>query len=311
MSKVVILLSDKRSGSTMFQQELCRHPDIQTVPYSPHTYEETHWWLMAAVLLDRPGRLFAEGRRYEGYGSRANARAYMVDLLSECVPDFDPPRDNRSLVFDGWEALCQAFAKPVFFEKSPQFLAHWAALSLLLEWIERTKLDVKVVTMVRNPHGAMYSAAKLFGTEPAERQFGWLETCVNLLAIEQMLPRGSHMRLRYEDLTERADGAFKDVCDFVGVAHDPAVGKGVRAGSVEKWRGDPGYGLALDPSVRQIAMRLGYSDTELDNPNASLRTEIGQSPVRRNRWRRWLVRRRDRLMQPMLLRLKNRARSSR
>jgi len=35
---VVILLSDKRSGSTMFQEELCKHPDVRHVDYTPHTY---------------------------------------------------------------------------------------------------------------------------------------------------------------------------------------------------------------------------------------------------------------------------------
>ena len=139
MPSIVLLLSDKRSGSTMFQDEICRHPDVQTVPYSPHSNLETHWWLTAAVLLRRPDRLFSSGRAYGGYGSRANARAYMIDLLARCVPDFQPPADDRTLVFEGWEALCQAYARPVFFEKSPQFLAHWAALSLILEWMQTTR----------------------------------------------------------------------------------------------------------------------------------------------------------------------------
>jgi hypothetical protein len=60
MPTVIILLSDKRSGSTMFQNEICKHPDIQTVIYSPHTYLETHHWLKGAVLLGKSD--------YSGYG---------------------------------------------------------------------------------------------------------------------------------------------------------------------------------------------------------------------------------------------------
>ena len=84
MPSIVLLLSDKRSGSTMFQDEICRHPAVQTVPSSPHANLETHWWLMAAVLLQRPDALFSAGQRYGGYGSRANARAY-ISVLEEQV----------------------------------------------------------------------------------------------------------------------------------------------------------------------------------------------------------------------------------
>ena len=55
---VVILLSDKRSGSTMLQDELCKHSDIQHVAYSPPTYFETHHWLKAAVLLGMPAKTY-------------------------------------------------------------------------------------------------------------------------------------------------------------------------------------------------------------------------------------------------------------
>ena len=112
---VVILLSDKRSGSTMFQRELCRHPAIQTVTYSPHTYLETHHWLKGAVMLNLDPSLFCGNKVYEGYGSKANARIYTEDLICRNVPDFEIPKNDRELIFQGWEALCEKFAQPVFF----------------------------------------------------------------------------------------------------------------------------------------------------------------------------------------------------
>ena len=136
MATVAILLSDKRSGSTILQDELCKHSGICHVEYSPHTYFETHHWLKAAVMMERPGALYSGGRPYQGYGTRQNARAYMVDTITQNVPEFVIPEDDRRLIFDGWEALCTRFAKPVFFEKSPQFLAEWSSLSLLMEWME-------------------------------------------------------------------------------------------------------------------------------------------------------------------------------
>lgn len=305
MPTVVILLSDKRSGSTMFQDELCRHPAVATVPYSPHTYLETHWWLMAAVLLDRPGPLFISGKPYAGYGGRRNARALMIDLLEKCVPDFRPPSDDRQLVFEGWEALCRRYANPVFLEKSPQILAQWAALSLMLEWIERTEFDVRIIGLVRNPHGVMYSAAKLFGTEPGGRQFAWLNGCRNLLAFGQMVPRSSFTRIRYEDLIEDPKRGFAEIAAFIGIAPSEVLGCGAHADSTEKWKRDLDYRLSLDPAVRQMAEHLGYSVEDLENPNAreTVRGTASAAPTRRHA-RLWLNRRRDRFFQPAYFRLR-------
>jgi len=312
MPSVILLLSDKRSGSTMFQDEICRHPEVRTVPSSPHSNLETHWWLMAAVVLGRDRRLFAEGRVYPGYGSSENARAYMIELLARCVPDFDPPRDAEALVFEGWEAMCRALARPVFFEKSPQFLANWAALALILEWLERTECDVRIVGLVRNPHGTLHSAARLFGTDPRTRQFGWLDTHRNLLAFEQMLPAGIYMRVRYETLVADARATFAEICRFAGVPPDDRVGAGTRSGSTEKWRRDPAYRLVLDPAVRQMAGHLGYAAEDLECPDRTGREGTAAAlPVRRRSLRLWVNRCRDRYLQPGLLRLRGRFRIGR
>ena len=112
MKTVVILLSDKRSGSTMLQNALCSHEQIQTVNYSPHTYLETHHWLKAAVLLNKDKSLFSNGRQYKNYGSRKNARTYLEDELKGNLPGFIIPKDDNELVFQGWDALCEKFANP-------------------------------------------------------------------------------------------------------------------------------------------------------------------------------------------------------
>ncbi|MBY6069561.1 sulfotransferase [Leisingera aquaemixtae] len=309
MATVVILLSDKRSGSTMFQNEICRHPAVETAAYSPHRYLETHWWLMSAVLLDLPGPLFAVRKRYDGYGSRNNARALMVDLLARCAPGFAPPAEDRALVFEGWEALCQSSPAPVFFEKSPQILAQWAALTLMLEWIEQTDFTVKIVGLVRNPHGVMYSAARLFGTDPETRQLAWLNGCRNLLAIEQMLPEGSYMRVRYEDLTASPEAGFGGVARFIGIAPDGAMGSGTRAGPEQKWKNDAGYLLELHPAVRQMAQHFGYSGADLDNPKDP--AQGAPQAYRRRTFRFGVNRLRDRLVQPALIQIRNAVRRGR
>ncbi len=266
MPSVVLLLSDKRSGSTMFQNELCKHPDIQHVSYSPHTYFETHHWLKGAVMLELDPVLFSGKCRYTGYGSPANAKSYLIDCVGKNVPQFRLPEDDRELIYEGWDAICDQFAKPVFFEKSPQLLAQWGALLLLLEWIKSTDKDVKVIGLVRNPLSVQYSAEKLFHSKPEQRQFGWLEVQKNLLAFSDLLPEGSFMQVKYEDVISQPSTMFSEVCRFIGVSEGHGIGNDVHAQSLNKWKDDPQFTLRLDETVKQIARQFGYSDDELDNP---------------------------------------------
>lgn len=303
---VVILLSDKRSGSTMFQRELCRHPQIQTVSYSPHTYLETHHWLKGAVLLGMPPETFAGGAVYPGYGSRENARAYLVDCIRMNVPEFQFPTDDRSLVFDGWEALCKKFAHPVFFEKSPQILSQWAALSLLLEWMGRTKFTVKIIGLTRNPLSVQYSAFQLFHTDPFKRQFAWLESQKNMLAFRSLLSPGDFLHVKYEDIIEQPKETFAAVCTFIGVEKSPEIGANVHSESLTKWKDDPYFTLQLDPVVKQMAVGFGYRETDLENP---VKPKPPLSVRFRRGWERTskltLARLKDRLLKPVVLRLRN------
>ena len=302
---VVILLSDKRSGSTMLQTELCKHPTINHVAYSPHTYFETHHWLKAACVLRKPKQLFSGNRVYGGYGSRANARTYLIDCIKENVPDFEIPNSDWELVFKGWDAICKQFAKPVFFEKSPQYLAHWASLSLLLEWIESTEYEVRVIGLVRNPLSTQYSAQKLFFTDPHKRQFGWAEMCRNLLSFRALLKDKQFLMVRYEELVTEPRESFESICQFIGVESDDNVGKGVHIQSINKWKDDLSYSMRLHPSVKQVARYFGYSDDDLDNP-------LKPVSSRYQKFRNWtegkhtLMRARlqSRLISPIILRIK-------
>lgn len=265
MGTVVILLSDKRSGSTMLQNALNRHNSICTVDYSPHTYLETHHWLKGAVMLGLKPKLFSGGQVYQGYGSRWGAKEYMIDCVKKNVPGFVIPENDRTLVFKGWEAMCDQFANPVFFEKSPQILAHWGALSLMIEWMEITKHQVKVIGLTRNPMAVMYSAWKLFHSAPERRQYGWLEIHRNLMAIKAMLPAESYIQVRYEDIIDNPVKIFSNICSFIGVANDPKIGEEVHRSSLHKWLSDKNFTLQLDESVKQMARIVGYVDEDFLN----------------------------------------------
>ena len=265
---VVILLSDKRSGSTMFQDALIAHPEIQTVDYSPHTYLETHHWLKAAVLLGINPTLFSGGKTYKNYGSRKNARIYLEAELKGNMPNYEIPEDDKQLVFEGWEALCDQFAQPVFFEKSPQHLAHWAALSLLLEWIQHTSHTVKIIGLVRNPLAVQYSAFKLFRSLPNQRQYGWLNIYKNLLAFKALLDETQFHMVRYEDIIDAPETSLPSICDFIGIKFNSLMSSKIHGNSKTKWNDDPYFTLALDPAVTQMAKTYGYKVNDLENDNS-------------------------------------------
>lgn len=262
--KVVILLSDKRSGSTMLETELSKHPEIQHVAYSPHTFNETHHWLKGAVILGLDARTYSGGKVYPGYGGKSGARTYMIDLLTKNIPNYVPPRESDKLVFEGWEALCDQFAEPVFFEKSPQLLAHWGAISLMLEWMQRTEFEVYFVGLTRNPLAVMRSARNLFHTSPEQRQFGWLKIQRNLLAIEAIVGPSAFMRVSYEDIVAAPRETLSKIFDFIGIAPSPMVGSGVK-GSILAWKEDRSFTLELDPTVLRMAYHFGYCESDLSN----------------------------------------------
>ncbi|MDB4559356.1 sulfotransferase [Planctomycetota bacterium] len=297
---VVILLSDKRSGSTQFERELSRHRDVQHASYCAHSYNETHHWLKSAVVLDMPSRHFADGHRYKGYGGKKGARALLVDQLRGNLPDFHLPEEDRQLVFKGWEAMCRQFAHPVFFEKSPQHLAHWSALSLMLEWAEETDLDVKFIGLVRNPAAVLHSAWELFGTPPQTRQAGWVSIHRNLLAFQSMVPDEDYLGVTYEDMVGHPRECFDRVLDFIGLERDPAVGADVHGKSLEKWRTNESFSFLPSLTTIQMAQRFGY-DRDMITPD----TISIQSPQRRN-ISRVLQSFRNRVWTPLRLRWRHR-----
>lgn len=305
--KVLILLSDKRSGSTLLQKELCAHADIQTVAHSPHTYLETHHWLKAAVLLNLPAEKFASGKLYPGYGSSSNARTYIEECILENIPDYKIPEEDEALVFEGWEALCQRFAKPVFFEKSPQHLAHPAALELMLEWKKRSTFDVKFITMTRNPLSVQHSAMKLFHTDPDKRQHGWKSIQQNLIDFQQKLSPEDSIHIQYEDLITEPTQTLNKIVELCGLPYDSALGQSVHANSLYKWREDKNFTLQLAPDVAATAKQFGYTDEDLHNPHQgrpSLSYRIKRQLIARSVLTKARVK--DKLLKPLKLRTKRR-----
>jgi hypothetical protein len=264
--KVVILLSDKRSGSTMFEREMCKHPEVAHVTHTPHSYNETHYWVKAASLLAKSGEGFAGEVIPTAYGSRDAIRRSLLKTIQLNVPEFEPSPDDETLVYSGWEALCQRFAQPVFFEKSPQHVHHRPALDLIATWIKQTTFQIKIIGLIRNPMAVMYSAQELFYTKPEQRQYGWQRGNENILRFADQLDSSTFRLCFYEQIVGAPREQFGEICDFIGIERNSDIGSSVTDASLQKWRQDVAYTFQLSSSVRRFAVGLGYADEDLHNP---------------------------------------------
>lgn len=263
---VVILLSDKRSGSTILEKELCKHTLVKHVNYTPHSYNETHFWLNAACTINTPKQLFSNIKRPNSYGSQQTAKSLFSNLIKGNVPEFELEHDDGEFIFSAWDALCQQYAKPVFFEKSPQHIHHWAALDLMLRWLEQCPYRVRIIGLVRNPMAVMYSAKKLFYTDPEQRQFGWAEAYRNLLLVEKNLSKQQYKCIRYEELIKTPESTLMELCSFIGIDYEQGMGDEIHTDSQNAWRGAQDFSLQLHPSVKRVAQHFGYDGQTLFNP---------------------------------------------
>ncbi len=303
-STVVVLLSDKRSGSTYFQRELLKHGDVQTVEYSSHRYLETHHWLKSAMILNP---MSVSMNLYKGYGSISNAKTLLIDTIKGNVPNWNVPTNNKDLVFEGWEALCKTYANPVFFEKSPQLLASSLALSLFKSWIANTEFEVKIIALVRNPLAVLYSAQELFHTSPEKRQFGWKDMHQNLIDFSEDLTKEQFMLLRYEDLVLMPQEHFNRVCTFIGIEPRQDMGKDASRNSLDLWKVDPDFDLNLAPAVIEMAQQFGYTLNDLTNPpKPKKKRKIFSSVSIRKRWNYMISKMYFHYYQPFILKWKSR-----
>lgn len=256
-----MVLSDKSSGSSALQDALLRSDGVHTVAWTRHNENETLYWVKAAAVLGLPQPSMLGSSL--PFAAEA-ARRELVRFLSENVPGYVPPGGDEELVFDGWRTLCHGLA-PVFLEKSPHHLHSTSALELLLEAERRIPdVDFLYVGLVRDPLDTLYSMWRRWRLVPEEKQHEWLRAYRNLIDFRARV--GDRMAtVRYEDLVQDPR-VMEELCRFVGVPWEPAMVDRLHAGSLGRWRSDPGYGYAPDPALTELARRFGYAEADRHEP---------------------------------------------
>jgi hypothetical protein len=138
-------------------------------------------------------------------------------------------------------------------------------LELLLNWIRQTGFEVRVIGLIRNPMAVIHSAGRRFNTDPARRQYAWVQTTQHIIRLGAALEPGQFHFLRYEDMVAEPAIIFESICRFIGVPPLRSMGSTVTDEALHKWRQDPDFTFELDEDVTRFAVNLGYVETDLVN----------------------------------------------
>ncbi len=264
--KCIVILSSKSSGSSACQALLSRFADVRCVAHTRHFENETLYWTKAASILGMPQSRMLDS---EVPIPETQARRDLVQLLVDNIEHFEPPGNDRDLIFQGWQALCETYS-PIFLEKSPHHLLQWSALELILECVAKlSKVDFFFIGLVRNPMDVLYSAYTRWKTPPEKLQYEWLDSYHNLSRFASLVGERIQV-IRYEDMVHDPE-SLNLVLRFMhgdGNYHLPSDFFHER--SINKWRKDHLYGFSLAPEVYELAREFGYTHGELHNKSYRL-----------------------------------------
>lgn len=281
--KVVIVLSSKSAGSSVLHRTLATAADARAVTASAHEENETLYWVKAAAALALPQDPMVRSIvPMTAAAARSSLTAFLAEHGIEVPAGFPATVDD---LVRAWIALRQAHA-PVMIEKSPHHLASASALRLLARLpAADPDADYLFVGLVREPMEVCYSAWRRFRFPPERYEQEWLLSYANLLWCRDLF--GDRLvTLRYEDLV--ADPAvLAPVGAFLGAGADAFDTAELHAGSVGRWRTEPGFGFRLSPATRALARVYGYDDDH-GTPHASVLWPLRRSWLdARHQWRRW------------------------
>jgi hypothetical protein len=259
-AKCIVILSEKSSGSSACQNILTKFAEIKHVAKTRHYENETLYWTKAASMLGLPQRQMIDS---EVPIPAAQARAELLQLLQENIPDYAPSCDDRESIFAGWRSLCRQHA-PIFLEKSPHHLCQWSALELLHECMQNSAdIDFLFIGLVRNPLDTLYSQFQRWRSRPEDLQYQWLAAYRNLLRFKDLV--GDRLVIvRYEDMVASIRH-LQPVFDFCEVKSSDAERDYFHRKSLLKWQSDARFGFRLDEKVIELAKQFGYLDEELRN----------------------------------------------
>ncbi len=261
--RAVFILSAKSSGSSALQKGIAALSGARTLPHTPHFENETLYWTKAASVL-RLHQFRLPNSEVPMPAAKASLQLHR--LLCANLPEFSGPLVTETDLFDAWSQLVRRY-RPTLVEKSPHHLYQPAVLALMERYADAARdISVSFIGLVRNPIATMYSSWRRFGTSPYVEEPHWIRAYRSLAALAQRRPDLLTV-VRYEDLVI-SDEAAAVALRLTHAPDRPMHQTAFRATSVQKWKSDPKFGYQPSAEAIALANAYGYTDDELDNPNA-------------------------------------------
>lgn len=211
----VFLVGCARSGTTLLQSLLAGHPQVASYPEShffPSTIHTSRWCRKLRLASPSAAPRFRAFLREAGLDRRGYTAPRGALLVPRYVRALLRTLDRASL----------ETGRPVWLEKTPQHLHY-------VDEIERLVPGARFVHLVRNGADVVASLYEVTHAHP-ERWGGEsdVDTCVerwlgDVAITRRHLGRPGHTVVRYESLVRDPASVLRGLCDFLGLAWDPAA----------------------------------------------------------------------------------------
>ena len=273
-TRLVFVVGNSRSGTTMMARALGRHSLISGLPELHFLERQVALSEVASgqpvardAAIDHAARLFSKARI--GYFKAIETEPFQADAEA-VLSQLQPPVLYPDLFRGALLALAQDASKPIALEQTPQNVFY---LQELLNWYD----DAVVVNMVRDPRDVLLSQKnkwkrRRLGADipKAEALRAWMNyhpvTTSRLwsMAVRSGDAFTDHPRvitMKFEDLLQAPEDAFRQICDRIGIEFEQDIMNVAQIGS--STRDDVAGGVGADPGRIAAWTKGGLTKAEI------------------------------------------------
>lgn len=274
---IVYIASIGRSGTTLFESILGAHPDMETVGevhiwphelalggFQPcgsgeYIYDDPFWEEMRQRVnpFKQPAPQIHHFREFHNHGFTLRPK-HLRDIASRPVPHSVQTQIhqyglNNYEMFHTFADLVEETTM-----KRPLWLVDASKDPYRLAWLIRSGFfNIKVIHMVKNPPGFIYSVTKEWtktdgenGSDPlrglkrlyytSRQSVAWvIQNQLFSRVIENHVPHSDHMLIQYEELARKPYETVRAACDLIGVRYVQDAVDNFRDGSPFTIAGNP------------------------------------------------------------------------
>jgi hypothetical protein len=199
-----------RSGTTLLRLMLDAHPEV-AIPAETHFIPRlaTYWERSADPAAEFVARVVQEERWVD--------LALPADLLARAVADARPETLGEALrILYGLYA--ELHHKRRWGDKTPGYVLHMPLIAALLP-------EARFIHVIRDGRAVAVSHRGLgFGPQEIEEAARWWDARVRQARRDAaLLPEGSYLEVRYEDLVTDPAGTLQLVCEAIDLRWDPGM----------------------------------------------------------------------------------------